>query len=324
MNAEHTVEFVSIVIPVYNEEESLPHLHTEITEAMQALPGVRYEIIFVDDGSTDASAGICARLHESDPAHVRAIVFRRNFGQTAAMAAGFDAARGDLIVPMDADLQNDPADIPRLAAKIAEGYDVVSGWRKDRQDKYLSRRLPSMLANGLISRITGVSLHDYGCTLKAYHREVSQHLRLYGEMHRFLPALASWSGARVTELPVNHRARKYGASKYGIDRTLRVVLDLITVKFLLSYSTKPMQVFGRWGFIALFIGFLCGAFTVALKILTEHHNITGNPYLYIAIFFMLGGLQLICMGLLGELNVRTYYESQQKPIYTIREVIGED
>jgi glycosyltransferase involved in cell wall biosynthesis len=315
---------ISIIVPVYNEEDSLRPLYDEVTAAMQHGAISSYELILVDDGSKDTSVQVMAELFERDPEHVRCIMLRRNFGQTAAMAAGFDAAQGELIIPMDADLQNDPADIPRLVATIQEGYDVVSGWRKDRQDKVLSRKIPSKMANWLISKITGVDLHDYGCTLKAYHRDVTQHLRLYGEMHRFLPALASWTGARVTELPVNHRSRQFGQSKYGIDRTLRVVLDLITVKFLLSYSTKPMQVFGKWGFIAMFIGALAGMWTLGLKIFTEHHNVTGNPYLYIAIFFMLGGLQLICMGLLGELNVRTYYESQQKPIYTIREQLRKD
>ncbi|MCC6144223.1 MAG: glycosyltransferase family 2 protein [Candidatus Hydrogenedentes bacterium] len=315
---------ISIIVPVYNEEDSLRPLYEEVTAAMQHVTISRYELILVDDGSRDASVQVMTELFERDPDHVRCIMLRRNFGQTAAMAAGFDAATGELIIPMDADLQNDPADIPRLMEKIHEGYDVVSGWRKNRQDKALSRKLPSKMANWLISKITGVNLHDYGCTLKVYHRDVTQHMRLYGELHRFLPALAHWSGARVAEMPVNHRARQFGQSKYGIGRTLRVILDLITVKFLLSYSTKPMQVFGKWGFISMFVGLLCMAWTVGLKLFTAHHNITGNPYIYMAIFFLLGGLQLICMGLLGELNVRTYYESQQKPIYTIREQLRKD
>jgi len=316
--------FISIVIPVYNEEESLGVLHTEITEAMNQAPGHRYEVIYVDDGSTDRSYALLGELYETDPAHVRAIRFRRNFGQTPAMAAGFDAARGDIIVPMDADLQNDPADIPRLVSKMDEGYDVVSGWRADRKDKFLSRRLPSMIANGLISWMTGVRLHDYGCTLKAYHRDAAAHIQFYGELHRFLPALASWGGARVTEMKTNHRARRFGASKYGIDRTLRVILDLITVKFLLSYSTKPMQVFGKWGFASMAIGALAAVLTALLKLLPPHKDVTGNPWMYVAIFFSLGGLQLICMGLLGEINVRTYYESQNKSIYTVRDHLGEE
>jgi glycosyltransferase involved in cell wall biosynthesis len=262
-------------------------------------------------------------LYEEDRAHVKAIRLRRNFGQTAAMAAGFDASKGDLIVPMDADLQNDPADIARLVARIDEGYDVVSGWRANRQDKFISRRIPSILANGLISMITRVPLHDYGCTLKAYHRDVVKLMNLYGEQHRFLPALASWAGARVTELQVNHRARKFGRSKYGIGRTIRVVLDLITIRFLLSYSTKPMQIFGWWGFVSMGMGFLAGLVTAAEKIL-YNQSVNRNGWMFVCIFFTLGGLQLIGMGLLGEISVRTYYESQHKPVYTVREKLGGD
>ncbi len=319
---EDSSHFLSIVIPVFNEEESLRPLHAEISDALETLPGAVYEVIFVDDGSSDASYKILRELHEKDAQHVRLIRLRRNFGQTAAMAAGFHAAQGNVIVSMDADLQNDPADIARLLAKIDEGYDVVSGWRADRKDKFLSRRLPSMIGNKLISTITGVHLHDYGCTLKAYHRDIAEHINFYGEMHRFLPALASWAGAQVTEIKVNHRPRRFGASKYGIDRTIRVVLDLITIKFLLSYSTKPMQVFGKWGFLSMGFGFLAGVLTIILKILPPHQDVTGNPWMYICIFFMLGGLQLIGMGLLGEINVRTYYESQNKAIYTVRETRG--
>ena len=312
---------VSIVIPVYNEEESLLQLYGEICAAMEGAPGRRYEVIFVDDGSTDGSGKICRTLAAREG--VRAIIFRRNFGQTAAMAAGFDAARGAVIVPMDADLQNDPRDIPRLLEKIDEGYDVVSGWRARRQDKFFSRRLPSLVANWLISRITGVKLHDYGCSLKAYHRDLAEHMHLYGEMHRFLPVLASWAGASVVEIPVNHRPRSFGRSKYGIDRTLRVVLDLITIKFLMSYRTKPMQVFGKWGLYAMIMGFTAGIVTLAEKLVYEQ-DVTDNAWLYICILFGLGGLQLIGMGLLGELSVRTYYESQNKTIYTVREIVGGD
>ena len=312
---------LSIVVPVYNEEESLPALHREITAAMAAMNCDSYELILVDDGSTDKSVEIARGLHQNDPDHVKILVLRRNFGQTAALAAGFDASTGDVVVPMDADLQNDPADIKRLVEKLDQGYDVVSGWRADRQDKFLSRRLPSKLANGLISRVTGVALHDYGCTLKAYHRDIVDHLRLYGEMHRFLPALASWSGARVAEIVVNHRSRKFGTSKYGIGRTQRVLLDLLTIKFLLKYSTKPMQVFGRWGLVTLALAFMFGLISVGRKLMLPHEDMTGNPWMYLAIFFGLGGMQLISVGLLGEISVRTYYESQQKTIYTIRERI---
>jgi len=312
---------LSIIVPMYNEEESLPALHREITAAIAAMDCDSYELILVDDGSTDKSVEIARGLHQNDPDHVKVLVLRRNFGQTAALAAGFDAATGDIVVPMDADLQNDPADIKRLVEKLDQGYDVVSGWRADRQDKFLSRRLPSKLANGLISRVTGVALHDYGCTLKAYHRDIVDHLRLYGEMHRFLPALASWSGAKVAEIPVNHRSRKFGTSKYGIGKTQRVLLDLLTIKFLLKYSTKPMQVFGRWGLVTLGLAFVFGAISVGRKLMLPHEDMTGNPWMYLAIFFALGGMQLISVGLLGEISVRTYYESQQKPIYTIRERI---
>ncbi len=315
------IKSLSIVVPVYNEEESLGNLHAEIAAAMEALPGLRHEIIFVDDGSTDRSVEICRELHTKDPEHVRAIIFRRNFGQTAAMAAGFDASTGDVIVPMDADLQNDPADIKRLLDKLGEGFDVVSGWRANRQDKAISRRLPSIIANRLISWITGVHLHDYGCTLKAYRTDVAKDINFYGEMHRFLPALASWSGAKVAELPVNHRSRRFGVSKYGIGRTIRVVLDLITVKFLMSYSTKPMQVFGKWAAVSLAVGFMAGLATVFDK-LYYGLSVNRNGWALVCLLFLLTGMQFISMGLLGEINVRTYYESQKKPIYTVRETIG--
>ncbi len=313
---------VSIVVPVYNEEESLRPLHAEITAAMEKTPAVAdYEIILVDDGSRDRSVEVCRELHAADPAHVRVIVLRRNFGQTAAMAAGFDAARHEVIVPMDADLQNDPADIGLLLAKLDEGYDVVSGWRANRQDKALSRKLPSLVANRLIGWITGVRIHDYGCTLKAYTRDVTEHMNFYGELHRFLPALASWAGARVAEIPVNHRSRQFGASKYGIGRTIRVILDLITVKFLMSYSTKPMQVFGKWGAVSLGIGFFAGLMTVWDK-LFYHLSVNRNGWALVCLLFFLMGMQFISMGLLGEISIRTYYESQKKTIYTVREKIG--
>ena len=316
------VMLVSIVVPVYNEAESLEQLYQEIAQAFERLPDAQFEVIFVDDGSQDASYAVACRLHEQDPEHVRAISLRRNFGQTAAMAAGFEAVRGQIVIPMDGDLQNDPADIPALLEKLAEGYDVVSGWRKLRKDALINRRLPSVLANWLISRITGVHLHDYGCTLKAYRVEVTHHMNPYGEQHRFLPALASWAGARVTEIPVHHRPRRFGKTKYGIGRTTRVLLDLITVKFLLSYSTKPMQVFGKFGFLSLLIGFFAGLISAALKVFPPYLDVTDNPWMYISTLFLLGGLQLIVLGLLGEINVRTYYESQHKPIYAIRDTRG--
>lgn len=312
---------LSIVIPIYNEEENIPPLHGRVTEAL-AGTGIDYELILVDDGSSDGSFPLLRQIAERDP-RVKVIRFRRNFGQTAAMAAGFDAASGEVIVPMDGDLQNDPADIPMLLAKIAEGYDVVSGWRKDRQDTFINRRLPSVIANGLISHMTGVHLHDYGCTLKAYRREVLDGVNLYGEMHRFVPALASQVGARVTELPVRHHPRLHGTSKYGISRTMRVVLDLMTVKFLLSYSTKPIQLFGKWGIYTLFAGFFSGVATLYFKFF-EHINMNRNPLLILTAFLLFMGVQFIVLGLLGELNARTYYEAQGKPIYVVREKINLD
>jgi glycosyltransferase involved in cell wall biosynthesis len=310
---------LSVVVPVYNEEESVNPLYERITAAL-AQAGYSYELLLVDDGSSDRSFMLLKEIAANDP-RVRVIRFRRNFGQTAAMAAGFDAARGRVVVPMDGDLQNDPADIPRLLAKIDEGYDVVSGWRKDRQDTFINRKLPSMIANGLISHFTGVHLHDYGCTLKAYRREVLDGINLYGEMHRFVPALASQVGAKVTEMPVKHHPRLYGTSKYGISRTVRVVLDLMTVKFLLSYSTKPIQLFGKWGVYTIFTGFFTGAVTLYMKIF-EHMSMNRNPLWILTVFLLFMGIQFIVLGLLGELNARTYYEAQGKPIYVVREKLN--
>jgi glycosyltransferase involved in cell wall biosynthesis len=310
---------ISIVVPIYNEEENITVLHDAVTAAL-AESGLDYELILVDDGSIDGSFRLLQRVAGKDP-RVKVIRFRRNFGQTAAMAAGFDAATGRVVVPMDGDLQNDPGDIPRLLTRIDEGFDVVSGWRKDRQDTFINRKLPSIMANGLISMMTGVHLHDYGCTLKAYRREVLDGINLYGEMHRFVPALASQFGARVTELPVRHHPRLYGTSKYGISRTLRVVLDLMTVKFLLSYSTKPIQLFGKWGVYTILAGFLSGCVTVYMK-LFEHVSMNRNPLLILTAFLLFMGVQFIVLGLLGELNARTYYEAQGKPIYVVKEKIN--
>lgn len=310
---------LSIVVPIYNEEESITHLYERVTAAL-ANTAFAYELILVDDGSSDRSFLLLKDIAGQD-SRVKVIRFRRNFGQTAAMAAGFDAASGRVVVPMDGDLQNDPSDIPKLLAKIDEGYDVVSGWRKDRQDTFINRKLPSMIANGLISRFTGVHLHDYGCTLKAYRREVLDGINLYGEMHRFVPALASQVGAKVTELPVKHHPRLYGTSKYGISRTVRVVLDLMTVKFLLSYSTKPIQLFGKWGVYTLLAGFLSGTTTVYMKIF-EHFSMNRNPLWILTVFLLFMGIQFIVLGLLGELNARTYYEAQGKPIYVVREKLN--
>lgn len=312
---ERTMD-VSIVIPIYNEEENIPLMYEAVTTAMID-SGLDYEVICVDDGSCDASF---ARLESCalENKRWRIIRFRRNFGQTAAMAAGFDAARGEVIVPMDGDLQNDPGDIPLLLTTMNEGYDVVSGWRKDRQDAFVNRTLPSRIANALISKMTGVHLHDYGCTLKAYRREVLLGIGLYGEMHRFVPALASRVGARVTEVPVRHHPRRFGTSKYGISRTVRVVLDLITVRFLLSYATKPIQLFGKWGIYALMLSLLSGGATLYMKIFAGT-SMNRNPLLLLTAFLAFMGIQFIALGLLGELNARTYHESQGKPIYVIRE-----
>ena len=309
----------SIVVPIFNEQDNIHELYLAITKALDDFDN-DYEIIMVDDGSTDGSFGALQRIAAQDN-RLKVIRFRRNFGQTAAMSAGFDAASGNIIVPMDGDLQNDPTDIPRLIAKLHEGYDVVSGWRRSRKDTVITRKVPSMLANALISFFTGVHLHDYGCTLKAYRREVLDGINLYGEMHRFVPALASQVGAKVTELPVNHFPRLHGTSKYGISRTLRVILDLMTVKFLLSYSTKPIQLFGKWGIYTLMAGLCSGAMTIYMKIF-EHLSMNRNPLLILTGFLLFMGVQFIVMGLLGELNARTYFESQGKPIYVVKDRIN--
>jgi len=310
---------LSIVVPIYNEEDNIPILHARITEALVP-SGLSYELILVDDGSSDNSYAALKLAAAGDP-RVKVVKLRRNFGQTAAMAAGFDLASGRVVVPMDGDLQNDPLDIPLLLARIDEGYDVVSGWRKDRKDTFINRRLPSILANGFISRMTGVHLHDYGCTLKAYRREVLEDVNLYGEMHRFVPALASQVGGRVTEMPVRHHERLHGVSKYGISRTMKVILDLMTVKFLLSYSTKPIQLFGRWGIYTLTAGMLSGAVTVYMKFF-EHMSMNRNPLLILTAFLLFMGVQFIVLGLLAELSARTYYEAQGKQIYNIKEKIN--
>jgi len=312
---------LSIVVPVYNEEESLPRLYDALREVLDGMDET-WEILLVDDGSQDGSCAIERALHERDP-RVRVIRFRRNFGQTAGFAAGFAHARGDVVVTMDADLQNDPADIPLLLCTMREGdYDVVSGWRVNRQDGFIMRKIPSRIANWLISRVTKVYLHDYGCSLKAYRSEVVKNIHLYGELHRFVPALASWMGVRIKEVPVNHHARQYGKSKYGISRTTRVLLDLTTVSFLLNYAAKPMQIFGKWGLVTAFVGFAIGLYLTALKLFTGA-ALSQRPLLWLAVLLIIVGVQFISLGLLGELVVRTYYETQNKPIYVIREILGE-
>ncbi len=310
---------ISVVIPLYNEEESIPHLYTGLTGALDEY-GRSYEVIIVDDGSRDRSFELLRDLAEKD-ARFTVVCLRRNFGQTAAFAAGFDQARGKVVITMDADLQNDPRDVPLLMAKIDEGYDIVSGWRKDRQDRYWDRRLPSMIANRLISNVTDVKLHDYGCSLKAYRRDVLQHVRLYGELHRFIPALASQVGGTVTEVPVNHHARQFGRSKYGISRTVRVALDLITVWFLGSYATRPIHVFGTMGLISAAMGLLIGFYLTFLKIFFDQ-DIGTRPLLLLGVLLVVIGVQLITMGLLGEMVIRTYHESQDKPIYFVRDVVS--
>jgi glycosyltransferase involved in cell wall biosynthesis len=308
---------LSIVIPVRNEAPNVRPLYDELTTTL-VRGGRSYEIIIIDDGSTDDTFDQLAALQSRDP-HLRIIRFRRNFGQTAAFAAGFAYARGRLVVTADGDLQNDPADIASMANAIDEGYDIVCGWRKDRKDTFVTRRVPSMLANKLISWATGVELHDYGCSLKVFRAEVVKPLRLYGEMHRFLPAIASQIGVRIKEVVVNHRARTAGTTKYGLSRTVRVVLDLVTVKFLLSYSTRPLQIFGLMGLAALTAGLLITGYLGYVR-LTTTQGIGDRPLLLLGMLLLFIGVQLVTFGLLAELLARTYYESQNKPVYVIREI----
>jgi glycosyltransferase involved in cell wall biosynthesis len=316
-----TAVALSIVIPLLNEAGSLRILYKQLVTVMDGLDR-SCEVVFIDDGSTDDSFEILRQLQQAD-GRLRLVKLRRNFGQTAAFMAGFDLSRGDVIITMDADLQNDPQDIPLLLKKIDEGHDIVSGWRVDRQDKWLTRRLPSRAANWLISQSTGVVLHDYGCSLKAYRREVLENTRLYGELHRFIPALASWMGVKVAEVPVKHHSRRYGRSKYGLGRTIRVLLDLMTVKFLLDYATRPIQIFGLMGFVSFVVGMGIGTYLTALRIFWRV-PLADRPILLLAILLVVIGVQLIIMGLLGELIVRTYHETQNKPIYYVREVLASE
>ncbi|MDD4870469.1 MAG: glycosyltransferase family 2 protein [Kiritimatiellae bacterium] len=318
---------VSVVVPVYNEAENVPILCEKLNEVLSKL-NRSYEAVLIDDGSSDDSWEEllkCIRKYK----HFRLIKFRRNFGQTAAMSAGFRESKGDIIITLDADLQNNPEDIPKILERMEQGFDVVSGWRKDRKDPFINRRLPSILANWLISTITGVPLHDYGCTLKGYRREIIKNLDLYGEMHRFIPALASWVGGTIDEIPVDHHPRRFGKSKYGISRTVRVVLDLITVKFLLKYSTRPIQIFGKIGLSFGAIG------TVLLLMMTVFHllykagigteamaKLIKSPFWVMTSFMLIFfGVQFLSMGLLAEIQIRTYHESQNKPIYVIKEIV---
>jgi glycosyltransferase involved in cell wall biosynthesis len=307
---------VSVVVPVYNEEESLPALVAELHEVLDPTR-YSYEIILIDDGSADGSYRLACSLAASDPA-ITVVRFRRNFGQTAAMQAGLDTARGRAIVTMDADLQNDPASIPAMLQKLDEGYDLVAGWRADRKDPFINRRLPSMIANAVISATTQVKLHDYGCTLKAMNRDLAKELRLYGEMHRFIPAVASWIGVRIVEMKVNHRARRFGVSKYGIGRTLRVVLDLMTVRFMKSYLVRPMQVFGFAGLFSALAGFAICVILAVEKIFFDA-RLAERPLLLLGILLVVIGMQLLSLGLVADVLSRTYHESQGKRPYYVRE-----
>ena len=311
---------LSLIIPVYNEEANLPLLYDSIKKTLEPLQP-NWEVIFVDDGSNDRSLDVLKLIVEKDPGHARAVAFRRNFGQTAAITAGIDHAQGDTIVLLDADMQNDPGDIPMLLAKLDEGYDLVSGWRKNRKDNRLTRTIPSNLANGLISWVTGVHLHDYGCMLKAYRRDALEGFRLYGEMHRFIPVFAHSVGARITEIPVRHHHRKFGKANYGLERILKVILDLFTVIFLLNYSHQPMRLFGGAGMLLITGGgFLL--FYLFIRRMLENIPVLGSPLFLLGVMFFILGFQSILMGLIAELLARTYHESQAKPTYTVREMIN--
>jgi len=309
---------VSVVIPIYNEVENIPHLIPAVAEVLAAA-GLDYELICVDDGSQDGSTDRLRHLAR-ERYDLKVVILRRNYGQTAALAAGFDQATGQVVVTLDGDLQNDPQDIPHLLAKLAEGYDLVSGWRQHRHDHGLTRLLPSRVANWLIGQVTGVKLHDYGCTLKAYRRELLQDMHLYGELHRFLPALAYIEGARIAELPVRHHPRRFGRSKYGLGRTFRVMMDLLTIAFIKTFLTRPMHGFGLLGLFFLGLGLGLGVYLLTLKL--GGQSIGQRPLLFLAGLAVIAGLQLFCFGLLAELLMRTYHESQGRPIYRVREVIG--
>ncbi|MBW3042737.1 glycosyltransferase family 2 protein [Prochlorococcus marinus] len=306
---------LSIVVPIYNEEESLPFLVNQLLKVLQSMDET-FELVLVNDGSTDKSADVIRKLSFDIP-EIVGVLLRKNYGQTAAMAAGFDISSGEIVVTLDGDLQNDPADIPLLVNKIGDGFDLVSGWRYRRQDATISRKLPSKLANRLIGKVTGVRLNDYGCSLKAYRKEVLTDMRLYGELHRFLPVLANIEGARITEIKVNHRARQFGSSKYGIDRTFRVLMDLLTVWFMNRFLTRPMYVFGFGGILAIIGSFIISFYLLIIKLLGE--DIGNRPLLIFALLLAVTGVQLFGFGLLGELQIRTYHESQNRPIYRIRD-----
>ncbi|MCB0319257.1 MAG: glycosyltransferase family 2 protein [Bdellovibrionales bacterium] len=309
---------ISVTVPLYNEEENVVHLYQELSSVMKAMQ-CEYELIFVDDGSKDKTVQNLARISRND-SNVRIVEFRRNFGQTAAMAAGLEHAQGSIVITMDGDLQNDPSEIPQMVAKLKEGYDLVAGWRKNRQDKLISRKLPSRIANKIISKLTRVKLHDYGCSLKVMTKEVAKGIKLYGEMHRFIPALAAEMGAKIAEVPVNHRARQFGTSKYGISRTLRVILDLITVKFFLGYSKRPIHLFGTIGLLSGIFGSATLALITAQKVFWNV-PMGNRPLLALGVMLVLIGIQFLVFGLLAEVLARTYYESQNKRIYSVRRYI---
>lgn len=323
VKAESTIKdpesvYLSVVIPVYNEKQNISYLYENLNSVLPGI-GRKYEVILIDDGSMDGTFKELLSIHEQND-NYKIIRFRKNFGQTPAMSAGFDYANGEVIITLDADLQNDPKDIPALLEKIDEGYDVVSGWRINRQDKAIPRKLPSKIANWLIARLTGVKIHDYGCTLKAYRSDVVKNIELYGEMHRYIPAVASWMGISVAEVPVHHHSRKFGKSKYGISRTIRVILDIITLKYLLSYSQKPIQIFGLMGLITGLIGCIITIYLIIMR-LFFNVPLSSRPLFTLSIFMIFIGLQLITMGILGELIMRTYHEASGKPTYAIREII---
>ncbi len=319
MTLTETVRSVSIVVPVFNEEGSLRQLYAELKQQAEALTAITFEFIFVDDGSRDGSISLLRELAAQDR-RVRVVIFARNCGQTAAMSCGIKLAAGDVIIPMDADLQNDPADIPKFLDKIREGYSCVSGWRKDRKDALVVRKIPSWMANWIISSLTGVVLHDYGCSMKAYWRNIIQDVELYGEMHRFIPAYAAWSGARVTEIVVNHRARQFGVSKYGLSRVFKVMLDLVVVKFLTKYFNKPMHFFGAAGFISLGLGTIAEVAAIVLRIQGTHFVQTPLPT--VGAMFVIVGVQCVLFGLIAEVLMRTYYEAAHRAPYCIKEILN--
>ena len=309
---------LSIVIPIYNERESIEKLYKKLNEALLGI-NLKYEVLLVDDGSIDGTFDELLKVHNKNKLF-KIIRFRRNFGQTPAISAGFNYAGGKVVITLDADLQNDPEDIPVLLDKLNEGYDIVSGWRKNRKDKAVTRRFPSIIANKIISKLTGVYLHDYGCTLKAYRKEVIKNIELYGEMHRYIPAIASWMGVRVAEVPVRHYSREYGKSKYGISRTIRVILDIITLKFLLSYSQSPIQAFGLIGLFSAIAGFIVTAYLIIMRIFFNE-PLSERPLFILSIFMIFVGIQLITMGLLAEVLIRVYNKVRNRPVYAIREII---